>query len=329
MKRSPKSSGVWTPDSERTYTRKRIDRADSRNRGSLRAFAEWLRSSRGLQPGSVTVRMGSACTFVDAVAAQSGRSCAMAFRLLTCVEIEDFFVDYAKKQGKAGLRSMQAAMRLFLRFAASRGWVGPELVQAVPSQRSYRLSHLPRGVSDAHLLKLLESRWESGQSGRRDRVIVYLLATYGVRRGQLSALKLTDIDWHAKTIRFAAHKGGKEIRHGLTDACAQVLAEYLRRERQPSESEFVFLRGRRPYVRLSPAAISEVVRAWTVRCGIAPCYPHAFRHAFASRLLRARQPAKTISDLLGHRSLDAVGIYAKVDHARLLEAAVEWPEVSS
>jgi integrase/recombinase XerD len=56
-----------------------------------------------------------------------------------------------------------------------------------------------------------------------------------------------------------------------------------------------------------------------------PYYPHRFRHAFATRLLRSGQPVKAIADLLGQRSLDAVAIYAKVDHARLLEVAIDWP----
>jgi integrase len=63
-----------------------------------------------------------------------------------------------------------------------------------------------------------------------------------------------------------------------------------------------------------------------VRCGLEPRGPHAFRHAFATRLLRAGQPVKAIADLLGHRSLDAVAVYAKVDHPRLFEVAVDWPE---
>lgn len=320
---------IWSPESEERSARARIHRADKRNRRSLVAFAEWLRVVRGLQPGTVQVRIRSACTFVDAITARLGSSCARAFGEVTSTEIEDFFIGYAKEHGKAALRSMQAAMRLLLVFAHSRGWVANELVQAVPSQRSYRLSHLPRGIGDEEFVKLIDSPWQGGASWRRDRALVYLLATYGVRRGQLSALTLTDIDWHAKTIRFASHKGGKAVVHVLTDGCAQALADYLHEERARCESGFVFLRCRRPYGRLSPNAITTVVRERSVRCGVRPVSPHALRHAFATRLLRAGHSAKVIADVLGHRSLAAVAIYAKVDDARLFEVAVEWPEVAS
>ncbi len=82
---------------------------------------------------------------------------------------------------------------------------------------------------------MLGSPWEGGRCPDRDRAIVYLLATYGVRRAQVSALRLEDIDWIERTIVFAAHKGGKAVQHVLTDAVAESLADYLRNERPRSD----------------------------------------------------------------------------------------------
>ncbi len=327
MKRATKE--VWSPESPHTYTLRRITRADARNRRTLKTFAKWLAESRGLSPATITVRIGTASTFVDAVASRAGCACARAFRSITAQWIEDFFVEYGKDHGMASRHSMRTAMRSFLEFAACRGWVGREMADAVPSLVSYRLSNLPRGISDEQLSKLLATPWTRGQCLRRDRAIVVLLATYGVRRQQASALQLADIDWHQKTIVFAAHKGGKAVHHVLTEAVAEALANYLRKERPRSDCDYVFLRQTRPHVRLSPSAISVMVSARMQRCGLPPLYPHAFRHAFATRLLRAGQPVKVIADLLGHRSLDAVSVYAKVDYSRLIEVAVEWPEVAS
>ena len=328
-KRKTAPSEVWTSESEHTYMLRRITRADARNRRTLRAFAKWLADSRGLSPATITVRVGSASTFVDAVASRVGCPCASAFRSITAQHIEDFFTEYGKEHGMSARRNMRSAMRLFLKFAAGRGWVGREMADVVPSLVDYRLSDLPRGISDEQLSKLLATPWNRGQCLRRDRAIVLVLATYGPRRQQVSALQLADIDWHERTIDFAAHKGGKAVRHVLTETVAEALAEYLRNERPSSDSDYVFLRQIRPHVQLGPGAISAMVRARTLRCGLPPLHPHAFRHAFATRLLRAGQSVKVIADLLGHRSLDAVAVYAKVDFARLIEVAVEWPEVAS
>jgi len=93
----------------------------------------------------------------------------------------------------------------------------------------------------------------------------------------------------------------------------------------------VFLRRRAPHLPLSPGALTQMIHDRVERLGIGgmPRGPHALRHAFATRLVRGGQPLKSIADLLGHRSLSATAIYAKVDHPRLFEVAAEWPEVLS
>ena len=327
-KEAKKSRLAWSPESQGAYTRRAIEKACAGNRSTLRSFADWLAKSRGLGPGSITVRLGSACSFVDAVTVRAGVRCARAFRSLTADSIEDFWVQYGKDHGMAARRSMRSAMRLFLKFAASRGWLSWELADTVPSLLGYRFSGLPRGLNDEQLATLLGSPWK-GRCVRRDRAIVYLLATYGARREQVSALRLADIDWYEKTIDFVAHKGGKAVHHVLTEAVAEALGDYLRNERPTGICEYVFLRQNHPRQRLGPMAITSVVHSRMVGCGLPPRGPHALRHAFATRLLRAGQPVKAIADLLGHRSLDTVAVYAKVDYVRLLEVAVDWPEVAS
>ncbi len=328
MEETRETRHPWSPATEVRYTRRLIERAIPGNRPTLRAFADWLAEERGLAQGSVTVRLGSACYFVDAVTARAWTTCVGAFQSLTPDGVEDFFVRYGRDHGMSARRSMRSAMRLFLRFAASRGWVDRELADAVPSLQSYRLSSLPRGLSDEQLSTLLGSPW-AGRCPCRDRAVVYLLATYGVRRAQVSDLQLKDIDWRERTIDFAAHKGGKAIHHLLTPSVAEALADYLWTERPTSDCDYVFLRYISPHLQLSPKAITALVGLRMTHCGLPRRGPHALRHTFATRLLRAGESVKAIADLLGHRSLDAVAVYAKVDYARLLEGAIDWPEMAS
>lgn len=321
----PEQKQMWSPDSPRAYTRWRIERACAGNQPTLRAFADWLEEVRSLAPRTVENRLHSTCTFLDVMTAYTEKTCVRTLESLGPDDVEDFFVQYGKDHGMSSRRNMRAAMRLFLKFAASQDWVDQELADGVPKLSSYRLSSLPRSLKDEELQTLLSTPWQGG-SPLRDRSIVYTLATYGVRREQISSLQLTDIDWHERTIVFAAHKGGKAIHHALTKAVAESLAEYLRHERPPSNCEYVFLRQMRPHVQLSPGAVTELVKTRAVRCGLPSYSPHCLRHGFATRLLRAGESIKAIADLLGHQSLAAVAIYAKVDYERLLEVAGEWPE---
>jgi len=315
--------------SQRQYTQNVISRAPAPCRRVLGGFARWLEDDWRLALGTITVRVGSAKSFLEAVCPGRG-SCIAGIRKVKVDDVEAFFVAYCKDHGWAARRSMQSALRLLFRFATTSRWCSPELVDAIPHLRTYRLGSVPRGLSEEAMGKLLRAL-AAQDDHARDRAIILLLACYGVRRGQVSVLQLDDIDWRARTIRFQAHKAGKLVRHALTPAVARALARYLRQERPSSTSGHVFLRMRRPYLPLNPAAVTGVVRHWLIRLdvAVAPRGPHALRHAFAARLLRAGQSLKAIADLLGHRSLSATSVYAKVDYVRLLEVAADWPEVLS
>jgi integrase/recombinase XerD len=319
-----RSNRPWRGDASlRNYIGNVINGSPSAWRRCLRAFAIWLEEERGLTVSSIELRVRSARAFVEA---QEGPGGVRSLKGLDVAGVEDFFVAYAKAHGIATRRSMQAAMRLFIRFAVSRGWVKPKVLGSVPSLRTCRMSSYPRGASDAHVRTLAAA---AVAETARDRAILLLLLVYGVRRGQIVALHLEDIAWRDQTIVFRAHKNGKPVRHRLAAAVAAALSTYLRVERPDVEERAVFVRSRRPYLPLGPGAVTRVVEASIKRAGLefTPCGPHALRHAFATRLLHRGQPLKVIADLLGHRSLESVSVYAKVDHPRMLELAPEWPEV--
>jgi integrase/recombinase XerD len=324
MKRRRQRRRPWTPESERRYAEAAISSAAPTSRSTLRRFAQWL-EQRGLALGSITIRVTSARSFVDWVSREAW-SAAAGFRKLTPEGIERFFVGYGKGHGQGARRSMRSAMRLFLRFTTERGWTTADLVDAVPSLRSYRLSTVPRALDDHAVSQLLAAL---ARVNARDRAIVHLLVTYGARRRQVSALKLQDIDWERRRLTFRAHKRGKAVTHVLTPLVAESLATYLRHERPAVASDAVFLRRLPPHLRVSPCCVTEVVRQLMMRAGLPPRGPHALRHSFATRLLAAGQSVKVIADLLGHRSLASVAVYAKVDYVRLLEVAQAWPEVAS
>ena len=319
----------WSEKTTATYTKEALQRAPSSCRDMLGEFVWWLREDRGLAESTVALRVSVLVRFVSMIVDERD-SLLCGLKELSAREVEDYFVTYCTEAGPEARRNMQAAMRLFLFFAVSQDWCKAELRDAVPALRTWRLAGVPRGLDEAVVARLLKFVSE-GVVCARDCAIVHLLAVYGVRCGQVVALEFGDIDWRKRVITFDAHKGGRRVQHILTAADAAPLADYLRHERPDSEYGSVFLRRRRPYLPLGPGAVGEVVRSLLRRLGEAgrPCGPHALRHAFATRLLKAGQSMKTIADLLGHRSLSATSIYAKVDHPRLLEVAGEWPEVLS
>lgn len=234
----------WGPDSQRAYTANAVSKARREAQPALRQFWGWLDHDRCLSPGTITVRVSSARSLVDALCTREPLKQTLA--RWTAVDVEDFFVRYCRNHGPAARRSMQAALRLFLRFAAAEGWASTELVHAVPSLRTYGLSGVPRGLAESDVDRLLRSLGGNDVSAR-DRAIVLLLVVYGIRRGQICALRLEDLDWRERRITFRAHKGGKAIQHELIPPVADTIAMYLRHERPACADATVFLRAKKPY----------------------------------------------------------------------------------
>lgn len=303
-----------------------IGAAPEGSRGVLHQFAEWLRFDRCLQPGTVTIRLTSGREFLRTIA--GGADSQACIRALTPSSVESYFVGYAATAGYASRRNMACALRLFLQFSGDRRWVDPALREAVPTLRTYRLDRVVRGIEDQQIRRLLDAVSGSSPGEIRDRAILLILATYGVRRCQICALRLDDIQWGTRRILFREQKGGKPVEHELSAPAAQALARYLREVRPRIDHPEVFLRLERPILPLGRAAVSQAVRRRFEQAGIKSTSKgtHLFRHAFATRQLREGRSLKIIADLLGHRSLTSTTIYTKVDQPALREVAVEWPE---
>lgn len=199
----------------------------------------------------------------------------------------------------------------------------------VPTLRTYKLGKIPRGINEEDAQRLLSSINRNNDMGIRDYAIIQLLYTYGIRGGQLRALRLKDIDWQQNQIHFRALKHGKDILQPLTDEGGERLLDYLRHARPESSYSEVFLTLRAPYCPLHySTTLSEIIARRMRDAGItAPtCGAHTFRPRFASRMLEHGHCLKSIADMIGHRSIQSTFIYTKVDFQALNQVALDWPE---
>jgi integrase/recombinase XerD len=171
---------------------------------------------------------------------------------------------------------------------------------------------------------LLQSCDRASPAGRRDFAILMLLARLGLRRGEVAALKLDDVDWRAGEIVIRG-KGSRIDRLPLPSDVGQALVDYLRDGRPRGFGRRLILPARAPYGELSPRAIAAVVMRACKRAGIAPVGAHRLRHTIASELLRRGAGLPEIGQLLRHRSIDTTAIYAKVDRRALSRLALAWP----
>jgi integrase/recombinase XerD len=290
------------------------------------AYIEWMRRRQHAADGTLDVRAHSIEQFLQWLGPQ-----ATVTRLaeLTVERVEQFFIAYAQDSGRAARRSLQSALRTFLRFALHAGLIRERLDLAVPTLRTYKLSTVPRGLNEAQAGQVLASVDRSHPAGQRDYAILQLLYSYGVRGGQVRGLRLPDIQWAQDRIRFRASKHGKDSLLPLTAEVGTSLLDYLQNARPLGASPEVFLTCRPPYHPFARSStLSEIVRRHIRAAGLeVPCQgAHAFRHGFATRMVAQGHSLKAVADVLGHRHLSTTFLYTKVDFTALKRVALEWPQ---
>ena len=292
----------------------------------LAGYLKCMRNHQHAADGTIELRRHSVRRFLTWLGDEATPEGISA---LSAERIESFFLDHAREMGPAARRSMQAALRTFLRFCLYEGYTRHRLDHAVPTLRTYKLARVPRGLSEEQADIVLESVDRSTDVGRRDYAILTLLHTYGVRGAQVRALRLDDIRWSKDQVLFRAMKGGKDSLLPLVVDAGESLLDYLRHGRPPSAFSEVFLTSRAPYRPLTgSSSLSAIVGRHLRAAGLnVPCQgAHAFRHAFATRMVAEGHPLKAVADVLGHRYLSTTFIYTKVNFNALSQVSLEWPE---
>ena len=215
-----------------------------------------------------------------------------------------------------------AAVRAFLRHA-----LGPARVPdaRVAPRRGRRLPDAPREAEVERELAALEG---DGPVELRNRALVELVYSAGLRSAEAVGLDLGDVDFEQELVHVRRGKGGKERVVPLGEEAAFWLARYLRDARPAfalkAGSAVGRAGGARPERRASGAGAEDAVflsvrgrrlDTSTLR-RLAP-HPHRLRHAFATHLLEGGADLRTIQELLGHSSLSTTQVYSHVDARRL------------
>lgn len=231
--------------------------------------------------------------------------------------------------GRGWARRVAPILRAFLRYLAMLGEVPAGLASQVACPRTYRLAGLPRGMEPGEVRRVLRSVRRRDPDGRRDYAILVVFATYGLRRSDVAALRLDDIHWREGAIELQMVKTGRPLALPLTDSVGDALADYLQHGRPQCDHREVFLSRIRPFQPLTRGYISTIVRDAMDRAGVKLQHvaAHAFRHSFATRLVRSGVALDTVADCLGHTSSRSTFIYTKLAVEDLRSVTLDPREV--
>lgn len=242
---------------------------------------------------------------------------------LTAGEVTAFVVARSRELSVDGMQTVVGGMRALLRFLYVAGLVERSLASAVPTV-ARRRRELPRALPGEHVALLLGACDRATPVGIRDFAILVMLARLGLRANEVASLRLDDIDWAAGEVCIRG-KGPRLDVLPLPADVGDALVAYLQRGRPDCVDREVFIRSCAPRRGLTRQAVGGLVRAASVRAGLAAHGPHRLRHTVATGLLRQGAPLVEIAQLLRHQTVRATVIYAKVDQHALSALAQPWP----
>jgi len=289
----------------------------------IAGYADYLRDVVG---AAESTRLRYLPTVRRFIAACSGPG-APDWTGLTVQLVTSFIRQEAAHKTGHGRATPASVTRSFLRFLAWRGVAPSGLDRAIPAIRRAQHASLPTHLAAEQLARLLQSPAAPGPAAYRDRAILALLAGLGLRASEVAALELDDLDWRAGQLRLRTGKCRRERVLPLPQEVGAALAEYLRHGRPPHQDRRVFVTLTDPPRTFQAAAVTALVRRHLVRADIPLgrlSGAHMLRHTAASRMVNAGAGLKDVADVLGHRSLQTTGIYAKLDLDALAGVALPW-----
>jgi integrase/recombinase XerD len=289
-------------------------------------YRDLLEVQHGLAKASIRALMWEGRNFLSWYAA---RSAGDDLAELNISDIDLYFAMRAAGLRRRSFKDVTERLRSLMRFLHRTGRIGVDLAPRIVGPRLYAYESIPSALSAEQISAVLKStRKDRSSMGYRDYAILLLLSTYGLRDGEITRLRLEDIDWRAEKLHIRHSKTGASSQLPLMAEVGEALLNYLRLGRPKSDAREIFIRTRAPYRPL--ASLYSEVRWRLEAAGVKPpgkCGPHAFRHARAVTLLRASVSRKVIGDLLGHRSEESTLAYLKLATEDLRAIALEIPEV--
>ena len=228
--------------------------------------------------------------------------------------------DFAAQSHKGGLapRSVQrrlSAVRSFLTYLGGEGLLirgnPAEGVQAPKANR-----HLPGILSVEQMNTLLDIQGDDPLT-LRDRAIMELMYSSGLRLSELVGLDVSDVDLRDRTVRMNG-KGSKQRIVPVGSKALEAIQRWLRARRTLSKWLGPALFVGRSAERLTPRNVQMRVAYWAKRQGLGVhVHPHMFRHSCATHLLESSRDLRAVQEFLGHANISTAQIYTHLDAVHL------------
>ncbi len=214
-----------------------------------------------------------------------------------------------------------ATLRSFYKFCLRRGYIDKHPLATIRTPKQDK--RLPKCLTVDEINTLLSTPDDGSLLGARDRAMLEVVYSTGLRVSELVDLNRNDVDFTGQAVRVRG-KGKKQRVSPIGQTALHALKKYIgMRDADPrsatfnAEALFVNKHGQR----LSTRSVRRKLDKYLLECGLDPAIsPHTLRHSFATHMLENGADLRSVQEMLGHRSLSTTQIYTHLTAQRLKTA---------
>ena len=222
-----------------------------------------------------------------------------------------------KKLKKTSISRKLSSLRSFYKYLVlnDKSKNNPFLLASSPKKEK----RIPKFINYENIEEIFEYPDLNTSEGQRERVILDILYSSGVRVSELVSIKLSDIDFNEKTIVICG-KGNKERMVSFGDYAKEAINKYISNGRKELlgdiKSDYLIVGKNKECLttRRIEQIIDNIIKHTSIKLNITP---HVFRHTFATHLLDQGCDLIVVQELLGHTSLSSTEIYTHISNEQI------------
>ena len=282
-------------------------------RDLIREYLAYLRVEKGLAANSIEAYGGDLAKLSE-WASKNG----ISLLTLDRTDLREWLIDLSRTDlSESSKRRLISSIRGFYKFLMIDGHIktSPAEDIATPQKGLY----LPKFLNQTEVEMLLSQPDVSTETGLRDRAILELMYSSGLRVSEAVNLQIREVDLDLGILTCTG-KGNKTRRVPVGASAVEWLKSYLalRRKNEKIEIQNLFVSpAGKPLTR---QLIHSFIKAYAKQCGLEGVSPHTLRHSFATHLVQNRADIRSVQHMLGHADISTTQIYTHITDAHLKKA---------
>ena len=281
-------------------------------KAAIEQFCSYLESERNVSAHTLAAYQSDLSQFAAFLSSQKGVSTPEEVDHLT---LRHYLAQLHKGHAKSSVGRKLSAIRALFRFLVREGRLAKNPAELVATPKKEK--RLPFHLNIDQVTALMGAPPVSGELASRDRAVLEILYSCGIRVSELTGMNVGDLDLQGGLARVLG-KGGKERLVPVGSCARQAAAAYLEERGGPAPDAPLILNARGG--RLTRRSVGRMVDAHMLLiAAMRKVSPHTLRHTFATHLLEGGADLRAIQELLGHASLSTTQKYTHVSIDRLME----------